>query len=47
MMQIPSLKNLNLHLKKNGIAIFDFWNQSAVEKLKPLKRTKNYKKQWL
>ena len=33
-------KNLNLHLKKNGIAIFDFWSQSAVEKLKPLKRTK-------
>ena len=33
-------KNLKLHLKKDGIAVFDFWNQSAVEKLKPLKRTK-------
>ena len=33
-------RNLNFHLKKNGIAIFDFWNQSAVDKLKPSKRTK-------
>jgi SAM-dependent methyltransferase len=36
-------KVIRSHLKKNGIAIFDFWNQSAIEKLKPAKREKKIK----
>ena len=34
MMQIPSLKILICTLKK-WYSLFDFWNQSAVEKLNP------------
>ncbi len=36
------VKRIKKHLNTNGIVIFDFWNTSAVNYLKPQKKTFNY-----
>lgn len=37
---INTFKNVNLHLKEQGVFIFDVWHSSAVNYQKPEKRTK-------